>query len=228
MIKCVVLDDEPLAAQLIEGYVRRTPFLELVAACTDAAAALRAVRDSDARLLFLDIEMPQLSGMEIARLLPPECRVVFITAYDRYAVEGFRVRAVDYLLKPVAYPEFLESARRAREILDPPADAEPEPLAVRSGRETRLLPLADIVAVESQKNRVLIHMADGSHVSALMPIKAAEQALPEWFARAHRSFIVNTRLITAVRRGSVRAAGLEIPVSDTYRAALEAILASRQ
>lgn len=231
MIRCVVLDDEPLAARLIAGYVRRTPFLELAAECTDAAEALRAVRDSGAQLIFMDIEMPQLSGMEIARLLPQECRVVFITAYDRYAVEGFRVRALDYLLKPVDYAEFLESASRARDVIEPEAPAQTADdagiLDVRSGRETLRLPLADIVAVESQKNRVLFHLADGSSVSVLMSIKAAEQALPSWFARVHRSFIVNSRHISAVRRGSVRAARLSIPVGDTYRAALDALLAAR-
>lgn len=230
MIKCVVLDDEPLAARLIAGYVERTPGLELAAACTDAAQAMRAIKESDAQLVFLDIEMPQLSGIEIARLLPEGCRVVFITAYDRYAVEGFRVRAVDYLLKPVAYEEFLQSVDRAREVLEPAqqaADPAAQALMVKSGYETVRLPFASIVAVESQKNRVLFHMADGTSVSALMPIKAVEQALPDEFLRVHRGFIVNTRLISSARRGSVRAGGLTIPVSDTYRAALDAALAPK-
>ncbi len=115
MISCCVIDDEPLSAALITRYVERTPFLPLVGVLTSAAEAIKVIKEQRVQLVMLDIEMPQLGGMEFARILPPECRVIFITAYDRYAVQGFRVNAVDYLLKPVSYEEFLEAAERARQ-----------------------------------------------------------------------------------------------------------------
>lgn len=117
ILRCCVIDDEPLAAQLIESYIERTPFLELAGSFSSAQDAVRTVLSGEIDLLFLDIHMPQLNGLEFARVVPPECAVIFTTAYEKYAVDGFRVNAVDYLLKPVDYEEFLRSARKAMRVV---------------------------------------------------------------------------------------------------------------
>ena len=112
-LRCCVIDDEPLALELIKSYVEKTPFLELVDAFPSASMAVRTIIGSDIDLLFLDIQMDELNGIEFARVVPSKCRIVFITAFAQYAVEGFRANALDYLLKPVSYTEFVEAANKA-------------------------------------------------------------------------------------------------------------------
>lgn len=115
LLRSIVVDDEPLARELVEGYVNQTPFLESAGSYPDALSAMEAIRNGmQAELLFLDIQMPNLSGLELSRLLPPEMKVIFITAFEQYAVEGFRVEALDYLLKPVSYADFLSAAQKAQ------------------------------------------------------------------------------------------------------------------
>ena len=223
MIKCCVIDDEPLAATLIAGYVERTDFLELIGVFNSAADALRVIKEQEVQLVMLDIEMPQLSGMEFAKILPPECRIIFITAYDHYAVQGFRVNAIDYLLKPVSYEEFLEAAERARRALAPLAQSsvgEQDSITVKCEYESRRIPVADIVLIEGVKNYIKIRLADSSDILTLMTMKAVEQMLPDYFLRVHRSYIINTKRITALRTSKVRLGDFSVPVGETYRQAL--------
>ena len=112
-LRCCVIDDEPLAAKLIAGYVEKTPYLELVGSFASAQEAVKCVLEDNIDLVFLDINMPQLNGMEFAKIIPSECKIVFTTAYDNYAIEGFKVNAVDYLLKPVSYEEFVLASNKA-------------------------------------------------------------------------------------------------------------------
>jgi len=223
-INCCVIDDEPLAAALIARYVERTPFLRLAGTFSSAAEAIRTIKEENVRLVMLDIEMPQLSGMEFAKILPPECRIIFITAYDRYAVQGFRVNAVDYLLKPVSYEEFLQAAERARAIINP-APAAPEHgqdcIVVKCEYESRHINVADILMIEGVKNYIRIVLDDGSQVRTLLTMKAVEQMLPEQFMRVHRSFIVNTGKITSRRATLLRLGDITVPVGETYRYALQ-------
>ncbi len=222
-INCCVIDDEPLAAALIARYVERTPFLRLAGSFTSAAGAIRTIKEKNVRLAMLDIEMPQLSGMEFAKILPPDCRVIFITAYDRYAVQGFRVNAVDYLLKPVSYEEFLEAAERARALISPaPAAPEREQdcIVVKCEYESRRINVADILMIEGVKNYIRIVLDDGSQVRTLLTMKAVEQMLPCQFMRVHRSFIVNTEKITSRRTSLLRLGDITVPVGETYRYAL--------
>lgn len=220
MIKCCVIDDEPLAAALIARYVERTPFLELAGAFQNAAEALKVIKEEDVRLVFLDIEMPQLGGLEFARIISPDTRVIFITAYDRYAVQGFRVNAVDYLLKPVSYEEFAEAAERARREICPDApEAAPAYITVKCEYEDRRVDLSDIVVIEGVKNYIKIRLADSSELLTLTTMKAAEQMLPDYFVRVHRSYIVNIRRITSRRSSLLRLGEIVVPVGETYRAA---------
>lgn len=230
-LNCLVVDDEPLAARLISTYVERTPFLRLVAECHQPEDAITAINEGGIDLVYMDIHMPRLTGMQLARLVPESVRVVFTTAYADHAVEGFRVNALDYLLKPVSYEEFLESANRA--LADAgmrgaaAAPAEPAaPAAAESGfltvkSEYRLvrIPHDDIVYIEGLKDYVKINLNNSPKpVLTLMSMKALEEALPpSRFVRVHRSFIVNMDSVRIIERNSIIMAGRCIPVSESYR-----------
>lgn len=227
-IKCLVVDDEPLAAKLIATYVERTPSLVLAGTVHNAEDAIKAIEEGDIDLLFLDIRMPRLSGMELARLLPSHIKVVFTTAYADHAVDGFRVGALDYLLKPVSYEEFQQAATRAREAfaLSRRDEAAVTQSATKSNflmvkSEYRLvrLPLEKITYIEGLKDYVKIFVDDDvKPVLSLMSMKAVEEALPQpGFLRVHRSFIVNTDKVRLIERNSIIMNERSIPVGDSYR-----------
>lgn len=228
ILQCLVVDDEPLAAKLISTYVERTPFLALAAEVYTPEDAIARINSGGIDLIFMDIHMPRLSGMQLAKLIPDSVRIVFTTAYSDYAVEGFRVHALDYLLKPVSYDEFLEAANRAledretRQVSATVVQAttpQQDFLMVKS--EYRLLRLAmnDIIYIEGLKDYVKINLAsDSKPVLTLMSMKALEEALPDnRFVRVHRSFIVNMDCVRVIERNSIILAGRCIPVSESYR-----------
>ena len=164
-LRCCVIDDEPLAAELIAAYVRRTPSLELAGVFNSAQDAFATISAGDIALVFLDIQMPQLSGLEFARILPRDTRVIFTTAYAGYAIEGYKVNAIGYLLKPVSYPEFLEAVERAAGPVAPAAPAvaqnsvaESHYIKVKTEYRLRQLPKADILFVEGLKDYVKIYI----------------------------------------------------------------------
>lgn len=221
IIETLVVDDEPLAAALISSYVGRTPFLHLAAEVHSAEEALEFVQSHSVDLVYLDIKMPRLSGMQLARLLPEGVRVVFTTAYSDHAVEGFRVDALDYLLKPVNYDEFLQSAMRALRELTP-AESRLQPgghLLVKSEYRLLRIPFGDIEYIEGLKDYVKIYVAGESKaVLSLMSMKSLEDGLPaESFMRVHRSFIVNLDKVRVIERNCIIMADRAIPISDSYR-----------
>jgi DNA-binding LytR/AlgR family response regulator len=188
-------------------------------------------------IIFLDIQMPGMTGMELARFIKPQTLIIFITAYDHYAIEGIKANAVDYLLKPVSYADFLTSAQRALNILEQrqnlskQSDEEQTHIIVRSDYKLIQLPVKDILFIEGVKDYVKIYTsADDSQkpVITLMNMKSLEQKLPSYFMRVHRSYIVNLNNINSIERGSRIVFGEHyIPVGETYRAAFNAYLASR-
>ena len=223
IIETLVVDDEPLAAALISSYVDRTPFLHLAAEVHSAEEALEFVQAHSVELVYLDIKMPKLSGMQLARLLPEGVRVVFTTAYSDHAVEGFRVDALDYLLKPVNYEEFLQSAMRALRELTP-AESRLQPgghLLVKSEYRLLRIPFGDIIYIEGLKDYVKIYVAgEAKAVLSLMSMKSLEDGLPtESFMRVHRSFIVNLDKVRVIERNCIIMADRAIPISDSYRKA---------
>ena len=168
-LTCAIIDDEPLAVELLESYVRKTPFLELKGAYNGGITALEALKTEPVDLLFCDIQMPELSGMELSRMLPTRTRVVFTTAFDRYAVEGFRVGAVDYLLKPISYADFLTAANKAFEWFElkrrsvgkpSPAEAGPGSIFVKTEYRLRQIELDKILYIEGLKDYVKIYVED--------------------------------------------------------------------
>ena len=242
-LRCVVIDDEPLAVELMESYVRKTPFLELCGSYGSASAAFEALREQPVDLLFCDIQMAGLNGMELARMLPATTRVIFTTAFSRYAVEGFRVNAIDYLLKPIDYADFLEAANKALawfEIRDraetrdnrvePPAAApKPQRIFVKTEYRLQQIELGRINYVEGRRDYVKIHVeGEAQPVLSLISLKAMEAQLPaDDFVRVHRSFIMRLDAIRIIERNRIVFGKEYIPISDSYRAALFDRLAQR-
>lgn len=225
-LRCCVIDDEPLANQLITGYVKRTPLLELAGSFVSAQDAVKTVIDGDVDLVFLDIQMPQLNGLEFAKIIPPDCRIVFTTAFDQYAVLGFKVNALDYLLKPVSYDDFLTSVNRAMQWREMKNAADghagnPRYLIVKSDYKLMQIPLDEILFIEGLKDYVKIYLTqDQRNVMTLMGLRTLAQYLPpSMFLRVHRSYMVNLRHIRVVERNRIIFGIHQIPVSETYRAA---------
>lgn len=217
-LKCIVVDDEPLACRLIASYVSRTENLVLGGAYTSAARAFDAIREMRPDLVFLDIQMPEMTGLDIARRIPDSTKVVFTTAYRDYAVEGFRVNALDYLLKPVSYDEFLEAVSRAT---DRRASAE-QFISVKSEYRLIRIRVADILYIEGLKDYIKIYVKGNPRpILTLMSMKNIENMLPpDTFMRVHRSYIANLSRAEALVRGNLVYGETVVPVSDSNRQTL--------
>ena len=216
-LTCYVVDDEPLAVELMEGYVRKTPFLELKGSFYSASATFEALGREAVDLLL----------MELARMLPERTRVIFTTAFSNYAVEGFRVNALDYLLKPISYADFLESASKALRWFEMAGSSvAPASIYVKTDYRLLRLELDDILYIEGLKDYVRIWLRDRSEpVLSLMSMKALEEQLPrERFVRVHRSYIIQPSAMSCIERGRVVYGKVRIPVSDTYRQGLQDFL----
>ena len=233
-LSCAIIDDEPLAVELMESYVRKTPFLELQGSFGSGVAAFGMLRDRPVDLLFCDIQMPGLSGMELSRMLPADTRVIFTTAFSRYAVEGFRVNAVDYLLKPISYADFLAAAQKALEWFElkrraGAPDDDLRSIFVKTEYRLRQIELERILYIEGLKDYVKIHVEDEPHpVLSLMSLKSLEEQLPaDRFIRVHRSYIVQPAKIRTIERNSIVFGRERIPISENYRQAFFDFLSDR-
>ena len=222
-LRCCVIDDEPLALELIKSYVEKTQFLEFVDAFSSASLAVKTIIESNIDLLFLDIQMAELNGIEFARVVPARCRIVFITAFPQYAVEGFRANALDYLLKPVSYTEFLEAANKAMmwcKLVENSENVgnEQKHIIVKSEYKLLQIPIDDITYIEGLKDYVRIFLDNGTSVMSLMSLRTMELGLPSSrFMRVHRSFIVQTSKIKVIERNRIVFGKQYIPISDTYK-----------
>lgn len=197
-IKCLIVDDEPLALDLLESYVNRTPFLELAGRCANAFEAMEVLANQTIELIFLDIQMPDLSGVAFSRTLKAGPKIVFTTAFEQYALDGFKVDALDYLLKPFNYEEFLKAANKAQEwfqlVNAPQQKNEPLPyLFVKSEYKLVKINLNEVLYFESLKDYVKIYLVGQQKpILSLMSLKSLEESLPaEQFMRVHRSYIVH-------------------------------------
>ena len=224
MIKCIAIDDEPLALRQIAGYIDKTPFLELKGKFESALHAMSWLNENTVDLMFVDISMPDLSGMEFVKSLQDPPKIIFTTAYSEYAVEGFRVDAVDYLLKPISYSDFLNSAQKALERLAKKTDtienveSNASFLFIRSDYKILRINLMDIKYVESQREYVQIFIENQKPVMTLLSMKKLINHLPDKdFMRVHRSFIVNLNKITVVERSRIVFGDVYIPVSEQYK-----------
>jgi DNA-binding LytR/AlgR family response regulator len=233
IIKCAIVDDEPLAVELLASYVKKIPFLELCGKYTNATDALHGIGETPVDLLFLDIQMPELNGLELSRMVPETTRIVFTTAFNQYAIDGFRVNALDYLLKPISYAEFMEACNKALQWFQlvqqneqqPTAKAEEEPTSIFVKSEYKLLQinLDDIRYIEGLKDYVKIYTEQSPHpILSLMNMKAIEQMLPVTrFIRVHRSFIVQKSKIREIERNRIVFGDVYIPIGDSYKQAFQ-------
>lgn len=226
-IKCITIDDEPLALNLVSSYVERTPFLELAGKCSSAQQALEIVSEENIDLLFMDIQMPDLTGIEFARTMDKGPKIIFTTAFEQYALEGFKLDALDYLLKPFNYQDFLRSANKAREHFDlvhkaalsDEVPSEQDYLFVKSEYKLIRVKYDEVLYVEGLKDYVKIHLqSENKPILSLLSLKNLEGKMPEGrFMRVHRSFIVALDKISAVSNNVIMIKNNNIPVGDMYK-----------
>lgn len=228
---CIAVDDEPLALLQLEKYIERTEGLDCIATCYDAAEALAVLeRHGNVDIIFLDINMPDMSGMDFVKSLPANHpMIIFTTAYSEYAIEGFKVEAVDYLTKPISYEEFAASVERARRRHPQPSAAEDNAIYVKDSGATHRILLDDIRIVKSMAEYVQIYTsASARPVTTLMSLRSLEERLPaDKFMRVHRSYIINLTAIERFSHNRVTVAGTDIPVSESYRTRLRDYITPR-
>lgn len=228
-LDCWIVDDEPLALSLLESYVNNTPFLKLTGKFSSAKAAMQEITNRAPDVIFLDIQMPLINGMEFARFVDERTRIIFTTAFKEYALEGYSVNALDYLLKPISYAHFLTAAKKAlawregvlaqQNVHHAPENKTEGGLFVKSDYRIIHVLFDDILYVEGLKNYVKIYTQKHSKpVITLMAMKEIEEALPaDAFIRVHRSFIVRKNKIDSINKSRLTIAGKEIPVGETYK-----------
>lgn len=241
-LTCYVIDDEPLAVSLLESYVKKTPFLALEGTFNSAIHALTAISDHPVDILFLDIQMPELNGLEFSRIVGGETRIIFTTAFERYAADSYKVNALDYLLKPISYPDFLTAANKALQWFEMtrkntiqadgtviPAKEEIESIFVKTEYKLIQIALNKILYIEGLKDYVKIYTEDDIHpVLSLMSMKTMEEMLPSKnFIRVHRSYIVQAQKIKVIERNRIVFGKAYIPISDNYKPRFMEFLSQR-
>ncbi|MDR0745220.1 MAG: LytTR family DNA-binding domain-containing protein [Mediterranea sp.] len=230
ILHCAIVDDEPLALDLLESYIKKTSFLQSGGKYSSAVQAMKNLPDKQIDLLFLDIQMPELNGLEFSKMVHPDTRIVFTTAFEQYAIDGYRVNALDYLLKPISYVEFLQAANKALQWFEHSAKPEEiESIYVKSDYKLVQIKLKKILYIEGLKDYIKIYMEDNPRpVLSLMSMKAMEELLPpSRFMRVHRSFIVQKDKIRIIDRGRIVFDKTYIPVSDSYKHLFQAYLDER-
>ena len=221
-INCAIIDDEPLAAGLLESYAKKTPYLNLTGVYNSAITAMRDLRDNPVPLLFLDIQMPELSGIEFAKILPRDTRVIFTTAFPQYAIEGYKVNALDYLLKPISYEDFLRATEKAQDwynILQKQETYRNDRfMFIKSEYKLQRVCLDDILYIEGLKDYVRVCLKNGDKIMSLMSMKKLEEYLPQpEFLRTHRSYIVHMPEVKTIDRFRIVFGDMFIPISDNYK-----------
>jgi len=229
-MKCIAIDDEPLALDLLEDNISMVPYLQLTGKCNNAFEAMEILRHQQVDLIFLDIQMPGLTGLQFLESLPNKPLVILITAYEKYALEGFNLAVTDYLVKPVSLERFIKACNKAQELFllrtgGKTAREEADFFFVNVDYSLLKVVFSDIRWVEGLKDYVKIHLGSSPKpVITRMSIKGMEEQLPgSRFVRVHKSYIVSIAAITTIRKNSVFLDTLELPVGDTYRDAVYAI-----
>ena len=232
-LNCVIIDDEPLAQELLKGYVEKTAFLNLVGVYSSAVQAMRDMNtQKNVHLMFLDIQMPGLNGLEFSRLVDAQTRIVFTTAFGQYALDSYKVNALDYLLKPISYTDFMQAINKAihwfslkQEYMTQTEAATPPKkyIYVKSDYKLLQVDLDKILYVEGLKDYVKIHLeGEQKAIISLLSMKMMEESLPaDRFIRVHRSFIVQKSKIKVIDRGRIVFNKDYIPISDSYKQDLQ-------
>ena len=234
MLSCAIVDDEPLALDLLETYVEKTPFLQIKGKYASAVEAMKGLQEQPVDLLFLDIQMPELDGLEFSHMVIPETRIIFTTAFEQYALDSYRVNALDYLLKPISYRDFLEASNKAlqwfelKNAADGTVDSagDDEYIYVKSEYKLIQISLIVILYIEGLKDYVKIYVETVARpIMSLMSLKSLEERLPtSRFLRVHRSYIVQKSKIRLIDRGRIVFGKEYIPISDSYKQDLQTYL----
>lgn len=232
-ISCIAIDDEPLALGLMVTHITKTPFLKLLGQFDNALDAMEFLQETTVQLIFLDIHMPDFTGIEFARTLDESCKVIFTTAYEKYAVEGFQLHVMDYLLKPISYEVFLQSAARAKKQFDLMENAdsaasisqnkEEDYLFIKVDMQVKRIEFSDILYLEGLKDYVKLFLESSKTPLVFhATMKSLEDRLPDdRFMRIHRSYIVNLEKIKAIERYRILFGSERIPVSKQYKKAFD-------
>ncbi|GHA57524.1 LytR/AlgR family response regulator transcription factor [Pontibacter akesuensis] len=233
-IRCLAVDDEPLALDIIESYIGKLPYLQLVKTCSSATEAMQVLQEEQVDLIFLDIEMPELTGIQFLNILKHQPLVIFTTAYPDYALEGFNQDAVDYLLKPIPFDRFLKAVTKAQERLQrdngksnkQAATAAPAPAApaheqdfmfVKADYKTIRVDFKDILWIEGLKDYIIIQTKEQKIITLLSMNKMMEKLSDAKFLRVHRSFIVSLQKIDSIEKSRIRIGNKEIPIGEVYK-----------
>lgn len=225
-IRCLIIDDKPLAIDILADYIRKTPFLTLSVTTTNPMEALFIIRNQPIDLLFLDIQMSELTGLQLMKIAGKQCKIILTTAYSEFALEGFEHDVVDYLLKPISFERFYRAAEKALQLLDKnnpsvntinPIEHANEYLFIKTEHRIKKINLKEILFVEGLQNYVSIQTAS-ERILSLQPLKKIEMQLPpKDFARVHKSYIVALRHITSIEKSRIFINDIVIPVGDNYR-----------
>ena len=220
-LKCVAIDDEPLALELLQAYISRFPQLKLVHTFDDAISAVELLRSTKVDLLFIDINMPDITGIDLVRSLQEKPLVIFTTAHKQFAIEGFELDAVDYLLKPINFDRFTRAVHKAIDYYkykNTPLQEENDSLFVHSEYKLVKIPLNDIEYIESLEDYIKIHIAGAKPVLTLLSMKKVLEKLPaDKFQRIHRSYIVSVSRVRSIQNRKVQlSTAVELPISDSY------------
>ncbi len=226
-LKCMIIDDEPLALGLIESYVKKTPYLELIGKFDNAIEAFQTLKQETPEILFLDIQMPDLNGLEFAKIVSNETKIIFTTAFQQYALEGFKVNAIDYLLKPIDYADFLAATNKALEwfkairtpLVQETSEGKKKSIFVKTDYKLIQIELDKITHIEGLKDYVKIYVEGEQYpILSLMSMKSMEALLPsDQFIRVHKSYIVQPQKIKVIERNRIVFGKTYIPISDTYK-----------
>jgi two-component system LytT family response regulator len=232
MLRCLAIDDEPLALELLEDNIRQLPFLKLEGTCSNALEALKFLQEQPVDLIFLDIQMPGLTGLQFIQSLVEKPMIILVTAYEKFALDGFNLDVIDYLVKPVSLDRFIKACNKAWELYnlknkkaDSPS-AEPEYFFVNVEYSLFKVEFADIRWIEGLKDYIKIHLKSSSRaIVTRMSMKSLEDELPSpKFIRVHKSFIISIACITSVRKNSVFIGSEEIPIGDNYKDAVNILI----
>jgi DNA-binding LytR/AlgR family response regulator len=233
MMRCIAVDDEKLVLELLIDNIGQVPYLQLVKACRNAMEAIEILQQEKIDLIFLDIQMPKLSGLQFIQTLQQPPMIILITAYEKYALESYNLNVVDYLLKPVSFERFLKACNKAKKLFDMenekpviPKEQLPDHIFINVEYTLVKILFADILFIEGLKDYIKIHLALSSRpVLTKMSLKGMEEKLPTGkFIRVHKSYIVAADKITVIKRDLVYVGNNEIPVSDFYKENLSKIM----
>lgn len=225
-LQCLIVEDEELARDLLENFIRKIPHLELIAKCENPLSAMEILRNQTIDILFLDIQMPELTGVEMLKLIPQKPVVVFTTAYPSYALEGYQLNVTDYLLKPYSFDRFVQAVNKASEMVrlknggteKGQSTEEKDYFLVNSDHKVIKIKYADLIYIESMREYVAYHTKSQGRILSLMSLKKLEIDLPsDRFLRIHKSYIVNTEKVTALEGNLVHIGENKIPIGASYK-----------